>query len=212
MHQQYAMGSALLLLLVLTPLQLDGLPVVEHDQHPPASVTAPFHLSPSLSLLYLAYPWKYARSLRSPYASFSKRSSEMAAPKRSWWPKRCFDYIFNSRDTKIKNSWPGPQQGQEPAFSTTWPSTVTSKMQLVSWGVKNFRNQNILCSKKAFDVDIVHWLIMAFFHRCSTWSVLLGRFRFPRKARRSNKLWVMASRPVEFVATINGNACSDNDK
>ena len=143
MQQQNAMGSVLLLL-VLTPLQLDGLPVVDHDQHPPASVTAPLHLSPSLSLLYLAYPWKYARSLRSPYASFSKRSSEMAAPKRSWWPKRCFDHISNSRDTKIKNSWLGPQQGQEPAFSTTWPSTVTSKMQLVSWGVKKLQKSKYI--------------------------------------------------------------------
>ena len=76
--QNHGMGFVLaFLLLVLTPApQLDALPLVQH--HDQRHQVVPLHLNPSLSLLYLAYPWN----------KIGKRAPEMMAQKRSWWPKR----------------------------------------------------------------------------------------------------------------------------
>ena len=105
--RNHGMGIVLaLLLLVLTPVpQLDALPVVrQHDQRHQV-VPAPLHLHPSLSLLYLAYPWNDARSIRSPFSSVGERAPEIMAQKRSWWPKRYFNYIetiFNAKYLPIQ--------------------------------------------------------------------------------------------------------------
>ena len=112
-----------LLPLVLKPHQLEALPV-QDDRH--QVVPAPLHLHPSLSLLYLAYPWNDARFIRAPFSSIGKRAAEITAQqKRSWWPKRYFSTKENKSLRGIRSAaGPGTCLFNNMAFNCDFKNAI----------------------------------------------------------------------------------------